>query len=189
MMLEIYLILMQLKIVYQSFNIVNFNLNIVKLNGFVKFSLLVLIAFSFTTLKAQNKVGSHFGVVHGLVTFSGEGTGSIADGYSVGFPIGISIQHSDKCIFDLELVPLIDHNEKVSLVIHPGVLLPLKCGLTTGLRLAFEPGLSSNYGFTPLLNKGFKLECGSTIFIELVAPVRFAKEPNITLGIHLGVAF
>ncbi|MBP6445912.1 MAG: hypothetical protein WAT22_16085 [Saprospiraceae bacterium] len=118
--------------------------------------------------------------------------------YSVGFPFGITLNTSGKLKFDLELVPFInpyiysDRPYKIHLLYHPGVLYPLKYGWTLGLRAAFEIG-EGQFGFTPLINKAFKINKGSAFFIELVAPGRFGPNKNSGYtqlgGVHIGLGF
>ena len=155
----------------------------------------------------KDEIGGHFGMVHGLFTFqSGDISGILDENYkySVGFPMGITV--IGKIVsFDLEFVPSITfdtgeannlegghnpeaENDRVSLMIHPGVLYPVKTGLTLGMRMAFELGEAGRYGFTPLVNFGNIIPNG---FVEVVLPVRFGSggDPAITLGIHLGVGF
>lgn len=154
------------------------------------------ITFSIHSLSAQD-IGFHAGMIHPFITFSeGEST-SIADDYSVGFPLGITFPVNDNVAFDAEFVPF--YNDKFdNLIIHPGVLFALGSGYTFGTRLAYETGPNS-YGFTPLLNKGFPIGDNAKFFLELVLPVRFGKVDIIgaesqsysayTIGLHVGVAF
>ena len=115
-----------------------------------------------------NTLGAHFGVVHGLITFSKDTTTNISDFYSVGFPMGITVKKSDNFAFDMEFVPFIDEQANVNLVIHPGALFPLGSNFTLGVRGAFEinPG-STNYGLTPLLNKAFPMKGNYAFFTNI----------------------
>jgi hypothetical protein len=118
--------------------------------------------------------------------------------YSVGFPFGITFNTKGKLKIDLELVPFInpyiysDRPYKIHLLYHPGVLYPIGNDWTLGLRAAFEIG-EGQFGFTPLVNKTFKLKNGNTFFVELVAPGRFGplKDDGYTQlgGIHIGIGF
>ena len=144
--------------------------------------------------KAPDRLGGHFGVVFPLVTRADGSTTGIGDNFKIGFPTGITIRKSDRFAYDLELVPTLDPRGDApidgGLTIHPGVLLGLGNTWTAGLRMAFDVGASS-WGFTPLLNKGFR----NLYFVELVVPVRFQDDDlgdthgAITLGVHLGVGF
>jgi hypothetical protein len=124
--------------------------------------------------------------------------------YSVGFPMGITVV-GKVVSFDLEFVPSIAFNRKtdldqeaghnqeadldrVALLVHPGILYPVRKDLTLGMRLAFELGEAGRYGFTPLINFGNILP---NSFVEVVLPVRFGSgiDPALTLGIHIGMGF
>ena len=138
-----------------------------------------------------NQLGGHFGFVHGLVTFSNGKTTSIADSgnYSIGFPTGVTIKTSSNFAFDIEFVPFVSENHKVTLLFHPGGLYSLGGNFTFGTRLAFEIN-NASYGFTPLLNKAFPLKGGGAFFLELVVPVRFFDGGSATtIGLHVGVGF
>ena len=53
---------------------------------------------------AQNRLGGHFGAVFPLVARAGGTTVTLADDFSIGFPMGITVKTSDQWAFDLELV-------------------------------------------------------------------------------------
>lgn len=164
------------------------------------------IIFAFTCVlitclqfSAKAQPGFHAGAIHPLITFSGGESSTIGDNYSVGFPVGINFPINDNIKFDAEFVPFYNKGEGFNnLIIHPGVLFGLGSGLTFGTRLAYETG-AENYGFTPLINKGFELSEKATFFVELVLPVRFGsndlpgggsdKYSAYTIGIHTGIAF
>ncbi|MEI2695442.1 MAG: hypothetical protein V9E90_10255 [Saprospiraceae bacterium] len=117
-----------------------------------------------------------------------------SDFYTIGFPMGITLNTGSRLKIDLEIVPVIkpyleeETPYNVHLLYHPGILLPLKNNYTLGFRLAFEAG-ENQFGFTPLINKSFALSKNYNFFIELVAPTRFAKKQafNQLIGIHLGL--
>ncbi len=144
--------------------------------------------------------GYHVGVVQ-IIAMHSNGETVYFDRtsvYSVGFPFGITFNTKSKLKIDLELVPFInpyifsDRPYKIHLLYHPGVLYPIGKNWTLGLRAAFEIG-EGQFGFTPLINKAFKLKNGNAFFTELVAPGRFGPQKDsgyIQLGgIHLGIAF
>ena len=68
----------------------------------------------------------------------------------------------------------------------------MKNGWTLGLRAAFEIG-EDQFGFTPLVNKAFKLRSGTAFFVEIVAPGRFGPEKDTGYtqlgGVHIGLGF
>jgi hypothetical protein len=159
---------------------------------------LALLAFP-SSLKAQDTLGGHIGFVLPLVTQAGGDTTSIADNFSIGFPMGVTIKGKGRTAFDLELVPSIqDTPRQVSLLVHPGVLWGLGHGFTFGMRGAFDVN-TSQYGFTPLLNKAWPIQNGSKFFkayfAEAVLPVRFNRPTGgpstnaVTFGVHFGVGF
>jgi hypothetical protein len=158
-------------------------------------------------ITSKDEIGGHFGIVHSLFTLqSGEISGILDEDYqySVGFPMGITVV-GKVVSFDLEFVPSIafdrkadldqeaGHNQevnhdRVALLVHPGILYPVRKDLTLGMRLAFELGEAGRYGFTPLINFGNILP---NSFVEVVLPVRFGSgiDPALTLGIHIGMGF
>lgn len=153
------------------------------------------------TCKAQMVKGFHIGVVQPLFAIHKNTMDFVNeyDFYSIGFPFGITLKTSGKLLIDLELVPFIkpyinDDSKPyaVSLLYHPGVLMPLRHKFTVGLRAAFEPG-NNQFGFTPLINKGFKLNHETTFFVELVFPGRFGPEKSSgytqVAGLHVGLGF
>jgi hypothetical protein len=160
----------------------------------------VLALLSFPSpLKAQDSLGGHIGFVLPLVTHAGGETTSIADNFSIGFPVGVTIKGKGRTAFDMELVPSIqDTPRQVSLLVHPGVLWGLGHGFTFGMRGAFDVN-TSQYGFTPLLNKAWPIQGGNKFFkayfAEAVLPVRFNRPTNgpatnpVTFGVHFGLGF
>ncbi|HRG69497.1 MAG TPA: hypothetical protein PLS73_11655 [Saprospiraceae bacterium] len=151
-------------------------------------------------IKAEDPVtkfaGYHVGVVQILFGVHKSELSALdkSDFYSIGFPMGLTFNTGCKLKIDFEIVPVVkpylqeETPYKVHLLYHPGILVPLNKNFTFGLRLAFEAG-ENQFGFTPLLNKSFALGKRSIFFIELVAPIRFAKNQafNQLIGIHLGL--
>lgn len=164
----------------------------------VSVPLLVFTVFGVlpTRASAQEKLGGHFGFVIPLVTRADGETITVADDFVIGFPTGITVRTSDRVAFDLELVPVIQNSPlNVDLTVHPGVIVGLANRLSAGLRMAFDVNRAS-WGFTPLLNASvFQLTEGSSLFGELVVPIRFQEDSegstftSIGLGIHVGVGF
>jgi len=177
-------------------------------------NLLVLCFINTTSLNSQAEIvaetaektesslvkGVHIGIVQIIMGLNkGEVTYFDKNNfYSIGLPVGISFSTKGKCVFDLEFVPVIkpyinsSHPYDVHLLFHPGILFPLNHGWTLGLRLAFETG-QGQFGFTPLLNKAFKIKNNVVFFMELVAPARFGPDKNSgytqLAGLHLGIGF
>ncbi|MDZ4708816.1 MAG: hypothetical protein SH818_10500 [Saprospiraceae bacterium] len=178
-----------------------------------KFSsvLVVILVFFLSHVRGQDSLacinsraeiikGYHIGVVQPLLSIH---QGKIqyvnqVDFYSIGFPLGITFNTSGKMLVDLEFVPFVKPylNDvklyEVNLLFHPGILMPLGGGFTFGLRAAFEIG-QGQFGFTPLLNKSFKLKSGKVFFLEGVAPGRWGPEKDSgfsqILGMHIGLGF
>ncbi|HNR07528.1 MAG TPA: hypothetical protein PKM27_09455 [Saprospiraceae bacterium] len=153
------------------------------------------------TLNQPTIKGYHIGVVQPLLAIHQNKTSYMTeyDFYSIGFPFGLTLRTSGRFLIDLELVPFIkpyaDDAGKpydVHLLYHPGVLYPLGSGFTLGLRAAFESG-QDQFGFTPLINKSFKIGPSGSFFVELVFPGRFGPEKSSGYtqvgGIHIGFGF
>jgi hypothetical protein len=147
--------------------------------------------------RAQDTLGGHIGFVVPLVTHAGGQTTNLADNFSVGVPVGITVKGSGKTAFDLELVPSVqDSPRQVSLTVHPGLLRSIGHTFTVGARLAFDVN-SSQMGFTPLINKSFPIENNffKAYFIEADLPVRFNRPAGgpstnpVTFAMHFGVGF
>jgi len=144
---------------------------------------------------AQDRLGGHIGAVFPLVNHVGGETTTVADDFTIGFPMGITIKTSDKWAFDLEFVPGIQNDPlNVSLTVHPGVIRALPRGWAAGLRIAFDVNQAS-WGFTPLVNKALAHAHNCTWFVEGVLPVRFQSDPNggtrtaVGFAVHTGVGF
>ncbi|SRR6266446_1687153 len=146
-------------------------------------------------------LGGHIGFVLPLVTRAGGQTiNNVADQFSIGFPMGITVKGSGRLAFDLELVPFINTAppRQTSLTIHPGLVWNLGHGWGAGGRLAFDVN-NSAWGFTPLVNHSwrFKSDHGifKTYFIEADLPVRFNRPVGgpatnaATFAMHFGVSF
>jgi hypothetical protein len=130
--------------------------------------------------KAQT-IGGHVGFVLPLVTTAGGQTTTLGDSFSVGFPFGITVKGKGHAAFDMEFVPSIqDSPRKVSLTVHPGGIYSIGHGFALGMRLAFDVN-SSQFGFTPLLNKSWPIQSENgffkAYFVEAVLPVRFDRPP------------
>lgn len=158
-----------------------------------------LIAVAFlglpTDTAAQDRVGGHFGVVIPLATRANGTTTTVSDDFVVGFPTGITIRTGQRVSFDLELVPVIQNEPlHVDLTVHPGVIVSVAERLGAGVRMAFEVNRPS-WGFTPLVNRSFPLGDGTSVFGELVVPIRFQIDAagsgftSVGVGIHAGIGF
>jgi hypothetical protein len=146
----------------------------------------------------QTGVAGHIGFVLPLVTYSDGATTTIADGFSIGFPAGITIKGPGRLAFDMEFVPSIQKSPRsVSLTVHPGFVEALGRGFAVGVRAAFVVD-SSTYGFTPLVNKSWPVKKPGLLkayFIEADLPVRFDRPTGgpattpVSFAMHFGVGF
>ena len=148
-------------------------------------------------VQAEDQIGGHIGFVLPLITHAGGNTTNISDNFAIGFPMGITVKGGGKTAFDLEFVPAIqDKPRQVNLTVHPGLLRDVGHGFTLGMRLAFDVN-SSQFGFTPLINKSWPIEHSffKAYFVEAVLPVRFNRPAGgpatnpVTFGLHFGVGF
>jgi len=148
---------------------------------------------------AQDSIGGHIGFVLPLVTHAGGDTTTIADNFSIGFPMGVTFKGKGRMSFDMEFVPSVqDDPRQVSLLVHPGLIWSVGRGYSVGMRAAFDVN-SSQFGFTPLVNKSWPIGDQSQFFkayfVEAVLPVRFNRptigpETNpVTFGVHFGLGF
>ena len=159
----------------------------------ILFALLALntAVFSQTTYP---KITGYFGVLHPIVTFSGDETNvNFRDYYVVGFPTGINIWKSSKIGFSFEVVPNIKAEDGISkmnnFLFHPGVLVALGNGYTFAGRAAFET--SGRYGFTPVFNKTVIKSDNCSYFVAIPLPVRFGNDhpTSFTAAFQFGIAF
>jgi hypothetical protein len=151
--------------------------------------------------QAQAGVGGHIGFVLPLITDAGgHVTNNLADQFSIGFPVGITLKGSGRTAFDLELVPAIHtaRPRENSLTVHPGLVWNLGHGYGAGVRAAFDVNTAS-WGYTPLVNHSWPIKSENGLFkayfVEAVLPVRFnrpvvgPKTDPVTFGMHFGLAF
>jgi hypothetical protein len=160
---------------------------------------LVLMALASTVpvAKSQDNIGGHIGFVLPLVTHAGGNTTSLADNFSIGFPIGVTFKGKGRMAFDLELVPGVqDSPRNTSLTVHPGLVWGLGHRWAAGLRAAFDVNTPS-FGFTPLVNYSWPIKDSffKAYFVEAVLPVRFNRPTGgpdttpVTFGLHFGLGF
>ena len=163
----------------------------------VRFAIIfALLAFN-TSVFSQityPKVTGYFGILHPIVTFTGDETNvNFRDYYVVGFPTGINIWKSAKIGFSFEVVPHIKAEDGISkmnnFLFHPGVLVALGNGYTFAGRAAFET--SGRYGFTPVFNKTVIKSDNCSYFVAIPLPVRFGNDhpTSFTAGFQFGIAF
>ena len=148
---------------------------------------------------AQITVGGHVGFVIPWVTHAGGTTTTIADRFQIGFPIGVTFKGQGHLALDLEMVPSIASNpQTVSLTVDPGAVWSLSHGFAVGMRMAFDVN-SSQFGFIPLVNKGWDFKEPKGIFkryfVEVDLPFKFNRPPGgpstnpFTFATHFGLGF
>lgn len=146
-------------------------------------------------------VSGHVGFALPLATFtSGTGvqsTTTLNDNFTIVFPFGIGLRpQGSPVVFDFEFVPEVHTvTRNATLLVHPGVILPLGDGYAVGLRAAFEIDQHA-VGFTPLVAKAFPIGTSHfKWFLEGDLPVRFGRTPvgndttSVGIVFHTGVAF
>ena len=99
--------------------------------------------------------------------------------------------------YDLELAPGVRGTPRLTtFTVHPGLVWDIGNNLGAGIRAAFDVN-SSQWGFTPLVNRSWPLNNSlfKAFFVEAVLPVRFNRPTNgpstnpVGFGTHFGVAF
>ena len=117
---------------------------------------------------AQDLLSGHIGVATPIVTFTGSNgtsnTTTIGNNFIIAFPFGVGVQpQGSPVVFDFEFVPQVNPSTRSdTLLVNPGVVLPLQYGWAVGMRASFEIDQNS-VGFTPLVHKNFPLFPGSRI--------------------------
>jgi hypothetical protein len=151
--------------------------------------------------RAQQSVGGHIGFVLPLVTRAGgQNTNDLANNFSMGLPVGITLRGQGRMAFDFELVPAIHTtgSRETSLTVHPGFVWDVGHHFGVGMRAAFDVN-SASWGFTPLVNHSWPIKSERSFFkayfIEADLPVRFnrptsgPKTDPVTFAMHFGVGF
>ena len=150
---------------------------------------------------AQDLLSGHIGVTTPIVTYTGSNgtsnTTTIGNSFDILFPFGVGVRpQSSPVVFDFDSIPSPSLHRSDTLLVQPGVILPLQDGWALGMRAAFEINQNS-VGFTPLVNKSFPFFSGSRFswFLEGDVPVRFLRLPNgadatsVGFVLHTGLAF
>ncbi len=156
----------------------------------------LLIPAAVNAQEPPPRFGGHVGIAFPIVTRSGGRTTTISEDFIVGFPVGITIKNSSPFAFDFEFVPTINNSptQEVTLTVHPGLIYSFKKNYAVGLRAAFDIG-ADTYGFTPLVQRSWKIKGNTKYFIEADFPVRFAQQPGgrrtraAGFTAHSGVSF
>jgi hypothetical protein len=149
--------------------------------------------------RAQTTVGGHVGLVLPLVTWTNGQSSDLADNLNIGFPVGITVKGTGRTAFDFEFISSVqDDPRSVTLTVHPGFLWNVGHGFAPGIRAAFVVN-SSQYGFTPLLNKSWPIKGKGQLikayFVEADLPVRFNRQAGapgtsaVAFAMHFGLGF
>lgn len=150
--------------------------------------------FAQTPVPAPIRVTGYISAVHPIVTISDAPPAyNFSNSYTVGIPMGINLWKNSKIGFSFEIAPFIRSDNTGSktsnVLIHPGVLVPLRHGFTFVGRAAFET--AGRYGLTPVINKVIVKSKNCNYFIAVPFPIRFGdnKPASIGVGFQLGIAF
>lgn len=147
-------------------------------------------------------IGGHIGIVQPIASWKQNKISTINEQefYSLGYPMGITIKNSTSpWAIDFEWVAFIKPSindtrspYKLTSLWHPGILYSAGGGFTIGLRAAFELE-NDQFGFTPLINKAFKINQSMNWFFEIVFPARWGPEKKESftqvLAVHTGISF
>src|SRR5215471_15072498 len=164
---------------------------------------LALLAGPMPLVGAEDKyVGGHVGFGFTLVTKDGGNVSSLADNFSIGLPVAITVNGPGRMYFDLEFVPyVVDKPREIQLVINPGFLWRLGHGFAAGSRVAFLVNSgqkkSAQFGITPLIVKSWKIEHSffKAYFVEGDFIFRFDRPMNgpatnpFIFNVVLGLSF
>jgi len=172
----------------------NFKIEVVLSSVFV---VIMGVLSGIPAAEAQMTIGGHVGFVLPLVTHAAGQTTTIADNFSIGFPLGVTFKGNGHMAYDLELVPGVRGTSRLTtLTVHPGLVWDVGNNIGAGIRAAFDVN-SPQWGFTPLVNRSWPLNDSlfKAFFVEAVLPVRFNRPTNgpatnpVGFGTHFGVAF
>lgn len=139
------------------------------------------------------RVGGHVGLAVPLVFFGKETTAIGADFTTIGLAPGVTVHLNERWSIDFEMVAYSnfwDSGNTSTLVIDPGVVYHFD-EFSVGLRTAVHVGQGQNWGFIPIILKGFPIGDGTVkAFVELDLPV-FINEAGVSLGLQpqAGIAF
>jgi hypothetical protein len=147
--------------------------------------------------KGKSRIGGHVGFVLPLVARGGGSTSlPIADSFTIGFPVGLTVRTDSPVAFDFEFIPTINTpgRNNFFLTIHPGIIYGFKKKYAVGLRGAYDAG-NASFGFTPLISRGFKINDKLGFFMEADFPVRWNRRDvggrfaSGAFAAHFGLAF
>src|SRR6266571_7083910 len=132
----------------------NFKIEVVLSSVFV---VMMGVLSGIPAAEAQMTIGGHVGFVLPLATHAAGQTTTIADNFSIGFPLGVTFKGNGHVAYDLELVPGVRGTPRLTtLTVHPGLVWDVGNNLGAGIRAAFDVN-SPQWGFTPLVNRSWPL--------------------------------
>jgi hypothetical protein len=139
------------------------------------------------------RVGGHVGLAIPLVVVADPVTGIGSDFTKIGLAPGVTVKLTDRWAIDFEMVAysnFLGSANVSTLVIDPGLVYSFDFA-SVGLRSAVHVGQTQNWGFIPIINKGFPLGDGTVkAFVELDLPVFFNEAgASMTVQPQAGVAF
>src|SRR5438034_602359 len=158
----------------------NFKIEVVLSSVFV---VIMGVLSGIPAAEAQMTIGGHVGFVLPLVTHAAGQTTTIADNFSIGFPLGVTFKGNGHMAYDLELAPGVRGTPRLTtFTVHPGLVWDIGDNLGAGIRAAFDVN-SPQWGFTPLVNRSWPLNNSlfKAFFVEAVLPVRFNRPPGWTV--------
>src|SRR5207244_11843308 len=98
----------------------NFKFEVVLSSVFV---VMMVVLSGIPAAEAQMTIGGHVGFVLPLVTHAAGQTTTIADNFSIGFPLGVTFKGNGHMAYDLELVPGVRGTPRLTtLTVHPGLV-------------------------------------------------------------------
>ena len=134
-------------------------------------------------------VGGHVGFALPLMVFGKDST-FIGDSLGqLGLAPGITVHLNERWAIDFETVAYADFmNDTSFFVVDPGVIYKFDM-LSLGLRMAVNTHALDNWGFIPIINKGWSVGL-IKLFVELDLPT-FITHREVTMAVQpqLGVAF
>lgn len=139
------------------------------------------------------RVGGHVGLAIPLVTIADPVTAIGADYTLIGLAPGVTVHLSKRWSVDFEMVAYSNFwgsAAESSLVIDPGLVYHFDWA-SVGLRTAVHVGKTQNWGFIPIIVKGFPIGDGTTkVFVELDLPLFFNEAgAALTVQPQAGIAF
>ena len=150
--------------------------------------------------QAGKRLGGHVGFGLPILSVSGAGTGVIfRDFGALGIVTGLNVGFDEHWSIDMELIVIADFMaatrgiSQMTFVLDPGVIYnfgPLWAGLRLALRVPAPLG-GAEFGFIPIIGKGFELMPGLAYYVELDLPMFIHAPGNFSFNIFIqtGIGF